>query len=208
MAANFEHDSSQLRVKQPVFLQARCQSKLFEFENEKTLKNLRIYATHVFAKCYPSTLCMARSYLVRQYQILYVTRCCRCIVCIQQLMNTITYLSRLIDTVTNSGTYRGALSANLSEPSSVTEMNGVKMPVKKCMRRDPHTFFGFFDFFSMNCIQHCFICRPLESTVSEDAGIEPRTVATSAWAVRRSNHWAKSHPLLLSCRWVRPPSAM
>ncbi len=48
-------------------------------------------------------------------------------------------------------------------------------------------FFGFF-LFSMNSIQHCFICRPSDSTVSEDAGIEPRTVATSALAVRRSNH--------------------
>jgi hypothetical protein len=38
--------------------------------------------------------------------------------------------------------------------------------------------------------QHCFICRPSDSTVSEDAGIEPRTVATSALAVRRSNHSA------------------
>jgi hypothetical protein len=40
----------------------------------------------------------------------------------------------------------------------------------------------------MNCIQHCFICRPSDSTVSEDAGIEPRTVATSALTVRRSSH--------------------
>jgi hypothetical protein len=47
----------------------------------------------------------------------------------------------------------------------------------------------FFDFFfSMYYIQHCFICRPSDSTVSEDAGIEPRTVATSALTVRRSNH--------------------
>ncbi len=37
-------------------------------------------------------------------------------------------------------------------------------------------------------IQHCFICRPSDSTVSEDAGIEPRTVATS--------ELARSHPLL------------
>ncbi len=29
-------------------------------------------------------------------------------------------------------------------------------------------------FFSMDCIQHCFICRPSDSTVSEDAVIEPR----------------------------------
>ncbi len=44
---------------------------------------------------------------------------------------------------------------------------------------------GFLEFF-MCCIQHCFICRP--SIVSEDVGIEPRTVATSALALRRSNH--------------------
>jgi hypothetical protein len=36
-------------------------------------------------------------------------------------------------------------------------------------------------------IQHCFICRPSDSTVPTDAGIEPRTVATGALAVRRSN---------------------
>ncbi len=32
----------------------------------------------------------------------------------------------------------------------------------------------------MYCIQHCFICLPSDSTVSEDAGIDPRIVATSA----------------------------
>ncbi len=38
--------------------------------------------------------------------------------------------------------------------------------------------FNFFtgDFFIYD-IQHCFICRPSDSTVSEDAGIKPRTVA-------------------------------
>jgi hypothetical protein len=45
----------------------------------------------------------------------------------------------------------------------------------------------FFSFSSYN-IQHCFICRPSDSTVPTDAGIEPRTVATCALAVRRSNH--------------------
>ncbi len=43
------------------------------------------------------------------------------------------------------------------------------------------------DFFSSMyciCIQHCFICHTSDSTVSEDAEIEPRTVATSALAVR------------------------
>ncbi len=33
-------------------------------------------------------------------------------------------------------------------------------------------------------IQHCFICRPSDSTVPTDAGIEPTTVATGALAVR------------------------
>jgi hypothetical protein len=32
------------------------------------------------------------------------------------------------------------------------------------------------------------ICRPSDSTVPMDAGIEPRTVATGALAVRCSNH--------------------
>ncbi len=50
---------------------------------------------------------------------------------------------------------------------------------------------GFF----MYCIQHSFICRPSDSTVSEDAGVEPRTLATTALAVRRSNHSAKYHPI-------------
>jgi hypothetical protein len=35
----------------------------------------------------------------------------------------------------------------------------------------------FYFFFSIYGIQYCFICRPSDSTVSEDAGIEPRTVA-------------------------------
>jgi hypothetical protein len=45
----------------------------------------------------------------------------------------------------------------------------------------------------MCCIQHCFICRPSDSTVSEYAGIEPRTVETTTLTVGRSNHSAKSH---------------
>ncbi len=48
-------------------------------------------------------------------------------------------------------------------------------------------------FIFMNVIQHYFICRPSDSTVSEDAGIEPRTVANLALAVRLSNHSARSH---------------
>jgi hypothetical protein len=46
----------------------------------------------------------------------------------------------------------------------------------------------------MYYIQHCFICCPSDFTVSEDAGIEPRTVATLTLAVRGSNHSVRSHP--------------
>ncbi len=70
-------------------------------------------------------------------------------------------------------------------------------------------FFGFV--FSMFCI-HCFICRPSDSAVSEDdAGIEPKTVATSALAVGRSNHYRLDlinnnrldliHKFYTSCDW-------
>ncbi len=38
----------------------------------------------------------------------------------------------------------------------------------------------------MNIIQHCLICRPSDFIVSEDAGIEPRTVAALALTARRS----------------------
>jgi hypothetical protein len=40
---------------------------------------------------------------------------------------------------------------------------------------DQETFYIFFIyFFSRYFIQHCFICRPSDSTASEDAGIEMR----------------------------------
>ncbi len=54
-----------------------------------------------------------------------------------------------------------------------------------------------FNIFFMYDIQHCFICRPSDSTVSEDAGIEPRTVADTTLAVCLSNHSARSHPYFL-----------
>ncbi len=43
-------------------------------------------------------------------------------------------------------------------------------------------------------IQQCFICCPSVSTVSEDAEIEPRTVATLTLTARRFYHLARSHP--------------
>ncbi len=45
----------------------------------------------------------------------------------------------------------------------------------------PNIFLG--DPFVHYNIQHCFICRPSDSTVPTDAGIEPRTVATGALAL-------------------------
>ncbi len=52
---------------------------------------------------------------------------------------------------------------------------------------------GFFRFFHVRYSTLLHL-PPLRSTVSEEAGIEPRTVATTALAVRRSNHSARSHP--------------
>jgi hypothetical protein len=50
-------------------------------------------------------------------------------------------------------------------------------------------FVGFL-FIFMYVIQHCFICRLSDSAVSEDAGIETRTLELTA---RCSNHLARSH---------------
>jgi hypothetical protein len=47
---------------------------------------------------------------------------------------------------------------------------------------------GFFFFFIHTIFSTVFICRPSDSTVPTDVGIEPRTVATGALAVRHSNH--------------------
>jgi hypothetical protein len=51
-------------------------------------------------------------------------------------------------------------------------------------------------------IHHCFICRLSDLTVSEDAGIEPRTVATLALAVRdlSYNHSARSRTFAVKAK--------
>ncbi len=73
---------------------------------------------------------------------------------------------------------RGPISCGICVTDELLEYKGLHF-----------SYQGFFlDFLSLYGIQHCFICRPSDSTVSEDARIEPRAVATLAWAVRRSNH--------------------
>jgi len=47
---------------------------------------------------------------------------------------------------------------------------------------------GFFWNYFLPNNQHCFICHPSYSTVSEDDGIEPTAVATFALAARCSTH--------------------
>ncbi len=59
----------------------------------------------------------------------------------------------------------------------------------------------------MHVIQHCFVCRPPDSTVSEYAGIEPNTVATLALTVKRSNHSARLGEKYLQCARSHPYSA-
>ncbi len=61
-------------------------------------------------------------------------------------------------------------------------------------------FFGFFMYWVPYFIQHCFICRPSSSSVSEDAGIEPRIVATLALTVRLSNNSDRSLCNAVPCR--------
>ncbi len=49
----------------------------------------------------------------------------------------------------------------------------------------------------MYFIQNCFICRPSDTTVSEDAEMESRTVGPLALIARRSSHSARSHPVII-----------
>ncbi len=58
---------------------------------------------------------------------------------------------------------------------------------------DIYFFSGWFYKIFKYLTQHCFICRPSDSTVPEDAGIEPRTVATLALALTLYNLSARSH---------------
>jgi hypothetical protein len=64
---------------------------------------------------------------------------------------------------------------------------GAPTPSRTCFTYT-YKYLRFFLF--MYDTEHFCICHPSK----EDAGIGPRTVATTALAVRRSNHSARSHP--------------
>jgi hypothetical protein len=63
------------------------------------------------------------------------------------------------------------------------------LKIRKDLQFFPGNVFGFFSSF-VSVYDYCFICRPSDSTMLEDAGTESRTFATSAFAVRRSNYSA------------------
>ncbi len=49
------------------FLQARCENNYLNKKIKTPFKKLRIYEPHVLNKCFPSTLCMVRSNLMRRF---------------------------------------------------------------------------------------------------------------------------------------------
>ena len=83
------------------------------------------------------------------------------------------------------------------DPDPSLTVEDLQDMVLRCKERLPlqYLIFYFFIYFFIFLgiiffsyyIQSC-ICRPSDSTVPTDAGIEPRTVAAGALAVRRSNH--------------------
>jgi hypothetical protein len=63
----------------------------------------------------------------------------------------------------------------------------------QCLRKRVKELTGIFSIFYVQYfISHCFICRHSDSTVSEDAWIEPWTVEILAFTVRLYNHSARS----------------
>ncbi len=78
-------------------------------------------------------------------------------------------------------------------PTYAAEFNTQGLMIQHNMVASGTQFKGAHQRF-MFFIQHCFICRPSDSSMSEDAGIEPMTVTTLTLAVRRSHHSARSHP--------------
>jgi hypothetical protein len=94
------------------------------------------------------------------------------------------------------------LNLNLSlTPSSVYDINRSVVEYCKCCKfftDSGNSFKGdFMDFFFLfKSINTAASAAPQIPLYSEDAGIEPRTLATLLLTARRSNHSAKSHPVV------------
>ncbi len=117
----------------------------------------------------------------------YTEKICHCIVPLKNIW--ISYRESTVSVPLSRSSPSALLNSTTGLYTNTRLYHGIFL-----FKRRSHEIFGFF----MYCIQDCFICRPTDSIVSEDAGIEPRTVATTASTFkRRSNHSAKSHPLFV-----------
>jgi hypothetical protein len=82
--------------------------------------------------------------------------------------------------------HSGMIEKNIGQSSHAA------VPLKSLIKKSFQRGNVFGCFLVMYVIQHCFICRPSDFTVSEDAGIEPRIVVTLALTARHSNHLDRS----------------
>ncbi len=75
-----------------------------------------------------------------------------------------------------------------SHSYTLTPKCPITLELKSSWHRESHILINWRgiceEFLVHFSVLHCFICRPPDSTGSEDAGIEPGTIATSGLAVR------------------------
>ncbi len=83
-------------------------------------------------------------------------------------------------------------SMNECYENNILQSSHAAVPLKSWIKKIFQRGNVFACFLVMHVIQHCFICRPSHLTVSEDAGIEPRTVVTLTLTARHSNHLDRS----------------
>ncbi len=82
------------------------------------------------------------------------------------------------------------MGLNLFQCHSVVAKYISPVPIEIKMFKNKEIFWIFLMYF----IQHCFIYRPSDSTMAEDAEIEPKTVSTLTFTVISPNYSAKSNP--------------
>ncbi len=80
------------------------------------------------------------------------------------------------------------LLSDSAEANELVSLNFFSLFLLMISKIQKGNFFFFFFKYVYSTLLH------LDSTVSEDAGIESRTVATLALTARRSNYSARSHP--------------